>query len=55
MNVQVLNKKEAIFESTLKLVDEGGFHGTPVSQIAAQAQVATGTIYHYLRAYFKAV
>lgn len=47
MNVQLLNKKEAIFESTLKLVNEHGFHGTPMSQIAADAQVATGTIYHY--------
>lgn len=47
MNVQLLNKKEAIFESTLKLVKEHGFHGTPMSQIAAQANVATGTIYHY--------
>lgn len=47
MNVQLLSKKEAIFESTLKLVNEHGFHGTPMSQIAAHAQVATGTIYHY--------
>lgn len=47
MNVQLLNKKEAIFESTLKLIDEHGFHGTPMSQIAAHANVATGTIYHY--------
>lgn len=47
MNVQLLNKKEAIFESTLKLINEHGFHGTPMSQIAAHAHVATGTIYHY--------
>lgn len=47
MNVQLLNKKEAIFESTLRLVKEHGFHGTPMSQIATQANVATGTIYHY--------
>ena len=47
MNVQLHNKKEAIFESTLKLVNEHGFHGTPMSQIAAHARVATGTIYHY--------
>ncbi|TYP97783.1 TetR family transcriptional regulator [Sphingobacterium allocomposti] len=47
MNVQLLNKKEAIFESTLKLINEYGFHGTPMSQIAARANVATGTIYHY--------
>ena len=47
MNVQLSNKKEAIFESTLKLVKEHGFHGTPMSQIATHANVATGTIYHY--------
>lgn len=47
MNVQLLNKKEAIFESTLKLINEHGFHGTPMSQIAVHANVATGTIYHY--------
>ncbi|MEJ5056233.1 TetR/AcrR family transcriptional regulator [Sphingobacterium sp. MYb382] len=40
-------KKEAIFLSTLKLIHEYGFHGTPMSQIALQANVATGTIYHY--------
>lgn len=47
MNVQLLNKKEAIFKSTLKLINEYGFHGTPMSQIASHANVATGTIYHY--------
>ena len=47
MNVQLQNKKEAIFESTLQLVNEHGFHGAPMSQIAALANVATGTIYHY--------
>lgn len=40
-------KKEAIFLSALKLIHEYGFHGTPMSQIALQANVATGTIYHY--------
>ncbi|QEH42508.1 TetR/AcrR family transcriptional regulator [Chitinophaga sp. XS-30] len=52
MNVQLTTsaateKKQAIFESTLKLIREFGFHGTPVSQIAQHAGVATGTIYHY--------
>jgi len=40
-------KKKAVFESTLKLVREYGFHGTPMSQIAQEAGVAIGTIYHY--------
>jgi len=47
MNIQLLDKKIAIFESTLSLVYKHGFHGTPMSQIAAEANVATGTIYHY--------
>src|SRR3546814_10490188 len=51
MNVQVSTettaKKRAIYESTLRLIKEFGFHGTPMSQIAQEAGVATGTIYHY--------
>lgn len=50
MNVQldtVAEKKQAIFRSTLRLIREFGFHGTPMSQIAQEAGVATGTIYHY--------
>jgi len=41
------DKKKAIFESTLELVRERGFHGTPMSLVAKQADVAAGTIYHY--------
>ncbi|WP_205499969.1 TetR/AcrR family transcriptional regulator [Rufibacter psychrotolerans] len=40
-------KKKAILESTLKLIKENGFHGTPMSQVAKKAGVAAGTIYHY--------
>ena len=50
MNVQLehtAEKKCAIFESTLRLVMKQGFHGSPMSQIAHDACVATGTIYHY--------
>lgn len=51
MNVQlenpVCNKKKAILESSLTLIKEHGFHGTPMSQIAKNACVAAGTIYHY--------
>jgi len=50
MNVQLntsAEKRQAIFDSTLKLIKEYGFHGTPMSQIAQEAGVATGTIYHY--------
>lgn len=56
MNIQLANildkeessdKKEAIFQSTLSLIHDYGFHGSPMSRIAEQAQVAIGSIYHY--------
>jgi len=40
-------KKEAILQSTLELIKDNGFHGTPISMIAKHAGVASGTIYHY--------
>ncbi|MDX5480713.1 MAG: TetR/AcrR family transcriptional regulator [Hymenobacteraceae bacterium] len=43
----IAEKKKAIFESTLELVKEKGFHGTPMSLVAKKASVAAGTIYHY--------
>ena len=47
LNTETTAKKRAIYESTLRLIKEFGFHGTPMSQIAQEAGVATGTIYHY--------
>ena len=41
------NKKEAILRSTLELIKDNGFHGTPISLITKHAGVAAGTIYHY--------
>ncbi|GAB3531359.1 TetR/AcrR family transcriptional regulator [Pontibacter brevis] len=43
----IADKKKAILESTLELVKENGFHGTPMSMVAKEAGVAAGTIYHY--------
>ncbi|MEJ8804270.1 TetR/AcrR family transcriptional regulator [Pontibacter sp. H249] len=43
----IAEKKKAIFKSTLELVRENGFHGTPMSLVAKHAGVAAGTIYHY--------
>ncbi|MFD2244746.1 TetR/AcrR family transcriptional regulator [Pontibacter ruber] len=40
-------KKKLILESTLELVKDFGFHGTPMSAVAKKAGVAAGTIYHY--------
>ena len=50
MNVQLednYGKREAVLKSTLALIKEHGFHGTPMSMIAKHAGVAAGTIYHY--------
>lgn len=41
------DKKHAIFESTLDLIRDHGFHGAPMSLVAKNAGVAAGTIYHY--------
>lgn len=41
------DKKLAILETTLRLITAQGFHATPMSQIAKEANVAAGTIYHY--------
>lgn len=49
MNIQYSNKEKQIFESTLELILVQGFHGTPVSQIAKESNVAIGTIYHYFK------
>src|ERR1017187_4652430 len=43
----IQDKKEAILKSTLELIKDNGFHGTPISMIAKHAGVASGTIYHY--------
>ncbi len=45
--MEVSDKKKAIFKSALELIRDHGFHGTPMSQVAKNADVATGTIYHY--------
>ncbi|MET0298791.1 MAG: TetR/AcrR family transcriptional regulator [Flavitalea sp.] len=34
-------------QSMLELIGENGFHGVPMSQVAKNAGVAAGTIYHY--------
>lgn len=43
----IADKREAILKSTLRLIKDNGFHGTPISMIAKKAGVASGTIYHY--------
>jgi AcrR family transcriptional regulator len=43
----VSDKRSAILETTLDLISERGFHNTPMSVIAKEANVSTGIIYHY--------
>ena len=44
---QINDKKEAIFNATLKLVSKHGFHGTSMAMIYKEASVSAGTIYNY--------
>lgn len=44
---ELTEKCLAIYQATLDLVAEQGFHGTPMSQIAKQAGVGVGSIYRY--------
>ena len=44
-----LDKKELIMAAALELFAERGYHGTPVSLIAEQAKVGSGTIYRYFK------
>jgi AcrR family transcriptional regulator len=41
------NKQDAILDAALRLFVERGFHGTAVPEVAEEAGVAAGTIYHY--------
>ncbi len=40
-------KKVAILETTLELIRQHGFHGTPISMVVKNSGVAAGTIYHH--------
>lgn len=42
-----MDKRQKILETTIRLITEQGFQGAPMSQIAREADVAAGTIYHY--------
>lgn len=47
MNIQFTDKREQIFAAALAMINDHGFHGSPMSKIAKEAQVAVGSIYHY--------
>jgi AcrR family transcriptional regulator len=42
-----MNKKGRIIQTTMELITRQGFHASPMSQIAKEAGVAAGTIYHH--------
>ncbi|QZE14321.1 TetR/AcrR family transcriptional regulator [Halosquirtibacter laminarini] len=44
-----VDKKEALLEATLTLVNNHGFHAAPMSKIAKLAQVSPATIYIYFK------
>lgn len=44
-----VDKREAIFCATIKLLAKYGFHGFSVKQLAEEAGIATGTIYLYFK------
>ena len=48
-NIKEFDKKEAIFQAMLELISKHGFHSSPMSEVAKQADVAAGTIYHYFK------
>ena len=41
------HKRKALIEATIELVNNNGFHATPMSKIAKMAGVSAGTIYLY--------
>ena len=49
MNIQSMTKKQKILEVTLQLIAQNGLSGSPMSLIAKEADVATGTIYHHFK------
>ncbi|MFH1351667.1 MAG: TetR/AcrR family transcriptional regulator [Pseudomonadota bacterium] len=42
-------KEEVIFESALKVIKEKGFHKARMSDIAREARISYGLVYHYFR------
>ncbi|AFJ02977.1 Transcriptional regulator, TetR family [Methylophaga frappieri] len=47
MSLLNIDKREAILNATLELLSCCGFHGFSIKQLAAKANVATGTVYLY--------
>lgn len=43
------DKRQAIFDATMELVSEHGFHRTSMSMIIRESGVSSGCIYHYFK------
>jgi len=44
-----MNRKEQIYRSAIVLFNQNGFDKTPTSQIAKEADVAIGTLFHHFK------
>ncbi len=49
MNIQSMDKRDQILETTLALIATKGLNGSPMSLIAKESGVAIGTIYHHFK------
>ncbi len=47
--IKKIDKRTLILDTTLELLSENGFHGTPISLIAEKAGIGAGTIYRYFK------
>ena len=48
-NEKKADKRQIIFDATLELIAEHGFHNTPTSKIAKKAGIGVGSIYRYFK------
>ena len=46
-----IDKRNALIKATIELVNNNGFHATPMSKIAKMANVSPATIYIYFENY----
>jgi TetR/AcrR family fatty acid metabolism transcriptional regulator len=46
---QVLDKRRLILESAIRVFAAKGYHGTRISDIARDAEIAYGLVYHYFK------
>ncbi|MCC6600466.1 MAG: TetR/AcrR family transcriptional regulator [Crocinitomicaceae bacterium] len=44
---KILSKREKVMQTALRMFAHGGFHASPMSELASVSGVAVGTIYHH--------